>query len=369
MPAAFASTWTGKPRQALVQFAQGAQGRQTRVGVGARAVYDVLGFRVRPAGKRNEGRNAQIGRHVEHPHLPFAASVIVRGRSEEFVVKAGEIHPGDAQPVIPPDGESIALDQFIETLQDGLLQGVPRCAAVGIGDQVGGAALFRRHAVEHRRRQVSMPALRERPHGRPVDFGGGVETGRDNVVGVAGRVDAFRVVELVVAEKLHFVGVDRPVFRGEIVETAAGTDFVSAPGAGMTFDRLAEGAGLGLFPRTALARALAAQAAPERTQAPASHAGIAPGPVDVKPVIVLTGRARQPGDDSADRAHQVAISRQGGFRRHGPRAAAVTMEFGAGRQTDRHRRPIGPVQRFVAADRTLRPAQDRMLRARKCSDV
>ena len=214
-----------------------------------------------------------------------------------------------------------------------------------------------------------MPSLRERPGRGPVDFGVGFETRRDDVVRVAFRVDAFRVVELLLAEQLSIVGMDRLVFFGEVDEPPADADLVSAPGARIPLDRLAEGAGLGLFPRAALAGALAAQAAPERTQAPASGGGIASGPIDVQPGVALVGRARQPGDDAADRAHQVAVFRQGGFRRHGPRAAAVAMVFGTRSQAQRRRRSIRQVERLLATGPALRPAHHRVLRTRERAHV
>ena len=199
--------------------------------MGAGAVYDVLGFRVRPARERHERGNAHIGGDIEHPHLPFATAVIALGRGKKFVVEAGKIDPGRPQPVIPPDGKGIALDQFKETLQDGLLQSVPRSAAVGIGDQVGGAALFGGHAVEHRRRQIPMPLLRERPHGCPVDFSAGIQARGHDVVRMAFRVDAFRVVKLIVAEQLRLVGMDRLVTLGKIDQSSAHADLVPVPSA------------------------------------------------------------------------------------------------------------------------------------------
>ena len=85
------------------------------------------------------------------------------------------------------------------------------------------------------------------------------------------RVDAPGIVELSVAEELHLVGMDRLFVPRELDESPGDPDLVSQTGARMALDRLAEGADLGLHPGAALAGALAAQAPPERAQAPASQ--------------------------------------------------------------------------------------------------
>ena len=89
----------------------------------------------------------------------------------------------------------------------------------------------------------------------------------------------------------------------------------------------------------------------------------------MQPGIGLVGRAGQPGHDATDGAHQVAVLRQGDFRRHGARAAAVAMGLGAGCQRQRNRRSIRPLQRFVAAGGALRPARHPMAGARERADV
>ena len=201
-----------------------------------------------------------------------------------------------------------------------------------------------------------MPLLREGPHRCPVDFGVRVETRRHDVVRMAPRVDARRVVQLGVAEQLHVVGMDCPFVAGERAETLAGTDLVPGTGARVPLDGLAEGAGPGLLPTAALPGALAAQAAPEGTQAPGSDAGVASRPVDMQPGIGLVGRARQPRDHAADRAYQVAVPREGGLRRHRPGAAARAVGLGTRLEGQRNRRPIRPMERRVPAGGALRPA-------------
>ena len=188
----------------------------------------------------------------------------------------------------------------------------------------------------------------------------GSRRGGTTLYGMALRVDACRVVELGVAEQLHVVGMDCRVFCGELGESPAQPDFVTGAGARIALDRFAQRADPGLFRGAALTGALAAQAAPERTQAPAAHGRVAAGPVDVQPGVALVRGARQPGHDPADRAHQVAVLRQGDLRRHGARAPAVAMRFGARFETQRSRRPIRPIERRLTTGAALRPAADRV---------
>ena len=91
--------------------------------------------------------------------------------------------------------------------------------------------------------------------------------------------------------------------------------------------------------------------------------------MDMQPGIGFIGRALEPGDDTTDRADQVAILRQRGFRGHRARTTAAPMGFGTRLQMQRDRWPVRPVQRFVAAGRTLRPPHDAMMRTHECADV
>ena len=76
-----------------------------------------------------------------------------------------------------------------------------------------------------------MPLLRERPHGCPVEFSVGIQARGDDVVRMAFRVDAFRVVKLIVAEQLRFVGMDRLVTFGKIDQSPAHADLLPVQGA------------------------------------------------------------------------------------------------------------------------------------------
>ena len=214
-----------------------------------------------------------------------------------------------------------------------------------------------------------MALLRERPNGRPVQFGVGIQARRHDVVRVPLRVDVLGVVKLSVAEELRVVGVDCLSIGGEIGETSADADLVFMKAARIPLEGLAQRADLRLLARAALAGALAAQAAPERTQGPAPHAEIASRPIDMQPGIGLVGSALQPGHDATDRAYQVAVFRQRCFRGHGARATAVADGPGAGLQLQGHGRAVRTEKVFVAAGRALRTAHDAVARARERSDV
>ena len=189
-----------------------------------------------------------------------------------------------------------------------------------------------------------MPLLGERPHRRPVELGVGVEARRHDVVGMPLRVDALPPVELGVAEQLHVVRVDRLPVPDEVGEARPAADLVPVAGAAVAFDRLAERARLGLLARGPLAGALAPEAPPERAQAPAPHAEVASGPVDVEPGVRLVGRALEPRHDAAHRTHEVAVPGERGLGRHGARASAVQVRLGA-RARDGAGREDGPAGR------------------------
>src|SRR4051812_1598537 len=86
-----------------------------------------------PLRDRDEGRNAEITRDVEHPELASGLAQLVLQVADVGIVDAAEIERRPAQPVVPPDRVRVALHELQKALDDGLLEGVARRAAVGIG--------------------------------------------------------------------------------------------------------------------------------------------------------------------------------------------------------------------------------------------
>ena len=95
------------------------------------------------------------------------------------------------------------------------------------------------------------------------------------------------MVQLPFAEQLYVVRVERRSIprRGKIRQAPSATDFITVESPGIALDRFAQGADLGLLRAAALARALAAQAAPQRAQVLNSQGKIAAGPMYVQPRV------------------------------------------------------------------------------------
>ena len=216
-----------------------------------------------------------------------------------------------------------------------------------------------------------MPALRERPHRRPVDVLVRIEAWRDDVIGMAAGVDLPRMIQLPIAEELHVVRVNGLGLTGvdEIREASAAADLVAVEHGRIALDRLAERARLGLSRRAPLARALAPQAAPERAQALDPQRQIAAGPMNVQPGIGLVGGARDPCHDPADGADQMPVPGEGLFRRDRAHTAAVAQALRTRLQAHRRCRPVGTIESLVAASRALRPAHGRMVLALEARDI
>ena len=147
----------------------------------------------------------------------------------------------------------------------------------------------------------------------------------------------------------------------EVRESSPDADLVAVEGARVALDRLAQRADFGLLSSASLARALAAQAAPQRAQLPGSQREIAPRPMDVQPGVGFVGGAREPRHHTADGAHQVTVPGQGllGWRRM--QTAAVAKARRARPKLYGYRRPIGSIQRLVATGEALRAAHGRMV--------
>src|SRR2546429_2267366 len=100
----------------------------------------------------------------------MAMLVVLADRLEVRQTKTLEIDPGPLNPVVEPQGNSVALDQFKEALKKGLLQRVSRGGAV----RVGSAPLFLRElpvaVVAVSRRVVFALIGGQGPERRPVDL-------------------------------------------------------------------------------------------------------------------------------------------------------------------------------------------------------
>ena len=324
-----------------------------RVGMGAGGVKDVLGVSVGAPRHRDEDGNAQVAGDVQDPQFPVARAVMVRRARQPRVVETVEIDLGQGDPVIPPAGEGVALDQFEKALEDRLLQRVAGRAAVRVRRAIDGFAVERRGVIQHRCRQPSAAPGRQGPHRRPVDLGVGVEALRDVVEPHPPGVDLVGAFVLPVAEILDGVGVDR-LAVGKIREAGAAADLVAVEDSGIALDRLAQRARLGLFGRGALARTPGPQTVAQHMHAVALQGEIAARPPDMEPRVGLVADARQFGHDAAYGVDQMAEFAHRLRRPRRTQAAAVADGIRVRPEAQRRRRAVGTMEAFLPADGALR---------------
>ena len=100
----------------------------------AEAVDDVLFGFVHPSRYRSEGWYSYVARDVERPKVARKLAVPDVRVPEMYASSAFSRSTAAAsQPVVPPDGDRIALDQLEEPLQHGLLEDRTRGTPVGVG--------------------------------------------------------------------------------------------------------------------------------------------------------------------------------------------------------------------------------------------
>ena len=104
-----------------------------RIEVRAGTELDVSCAVLHPVHDRHVGGYPEIAGDVEHPQPSPGIRKLGFQIPDVGIVELPEVELGTLQPVVPPDGVGIALDQFEEALNDGFLAGVAGRAAVGVG--------------------------------------------------------------------------------------------------------------------------------------------------------------------------------------------------------------------------------------------
>src|SRR5580704_14875320 len=126
-------------RQKLVQLSQCTQHGNALIEVSAGAELDIFLTVLHPVRYRHIGRNAKIAGDVEHPKPAPGVGQLGLQVADVGVVELAEVHFSPLQSIVPPDRVGIPYHHFEESLDNGLLQRVARCAAVGIRVEGGGA--------------------------------------------------------------------------------------------------------------------------------------------------------------------------------------------------------------------------------------
>jgi hypothetical protein len=71
-------------------------------------------------------------REVQDPDPAPETPVELHHLPDPGILRGPQVHAGKAGPVVPPQGHGVALDEFQEALQDGLLQAIPPGESVGV---------------------------------------------------------------------------------------------------------------------------------------------------------------------------------------------------------------------------------------------
>src|SRR5262245_23920653 len=280
---------------------------------------DVLVSILYPVHDRHVGGNAEIAGDVEHPQPASGIGKLGLQIPDIRIVELLEVDLGTLHPVVPPDGVGIALDQFQEALNDGLLAGVAGRATVGVRME---AAI---EEVEQAGWKVFETLVAQRPDRRPLGPHRGIERLRNRMRIV--RLLGIPVLKLRFAEKLNVIGV-KGVAGSEIGKAARRPDLVTLENARIALDRLHQRAGLALLSRGALAEAAAVQSGPELIDALGWRREIVVGEkigvhrqIDLDPL--------EPRNHAGQRAYMFAEARYGGSRRHRAVSAAGHDELAA----------------------------------------
>ena len=93
--------------------------------MGAEAEDDVLGEAAGPLADRGEGGDAEVGREGEHPDASGMTGVESNQLVNFGVTEGIEVNSGAGDPVVPPEGDAIPLDELEEALEHGVFEAAP----------------------------------------------------------------------------------------------------------------------------------------------------------------------------------------------------------------------------------------------------
>ena len=162
-------------RHELGQFGERAQQGYAAIEMRAGAELDILVAVLHPVHDRHVSGNAEVAGDVEHPQPAPRIGKLGLQIPDIGIVELLEVELGTLQPVVPPDGVGIALDQFEEALNDGFLAGVAGRATVGVRME---AAI---KEVEQTGRKIFETLVAQRPDRRPLGPHRGIERLRNRM--------------------------------------------------------------------------------------------------------------------------------------------------------------------------------------------
>ncbi len=311
----------------------------TRRGDGGAAVVP---FRRAPGAGRSAGHLAP-GPPAAGPHPVHVG-----------VVRAVQVDGRLAQPVVPPQGDGVALHQFQETLQQRVLGAAAGRVAVRVRAQAVGGGLLAE--IEQGRGQQTLGVFGHRPHRGPL--GGAVVGERlgDVAQPGPGGVPGVPLAQLTLRVQLALPRVHGG--RPERRVTVHHHRLVTVPGAAVALHRLAQRTGPRVGRGDALAAAERAQPRAQPGQGGRAHGQVLAGEVGLHEVGAAAGPADVP-DDAGDRVDQMAVAVEHLLRGERPVSARILVRLGPGHGHEGGAHLPGD-QLVVAARRALRQRRHRV---------
>src|SRR5262249_4414053 len=102
--------------QRLIDLGQGAEYTNAWVEVGSETENNIFDFLIIPTRDCGEGRNVEITRDIQHPEVTLEYLIICLEFLKVRLLETGEIHRWFLEPIVPPQGHTIALHQLHEAL-------------------------------------------------------------------------------------------------------------------------------------------------------------------------------------------------------------------------------------------------------------
>src|SRR5262249_6676846 len=129
----------------LIELSHGPQQSDSGIGMGAEANQNFFWRPVHAPGQCGESRNRQIAGQIEGPEVAMLLlAQTLRELDKIRFVETIQVDAGPANAVVPPERDSVTLDELKKALEDRLLERVPGRVAVGASTAV---APFHRVAV------------------------------------------------------------------------------------------------------------------------------------------------------------------------------------------------------------------------------
>ena len=349
--------------QQLIELGHRSQRRDAPVEVRAGCKPDAIPRVLVPVRDGDDGRDAKIARHVEHPQAASHRGEPGAQIPKVVVAQRIEVDLGTPQTIVPPDRAGVPLDQFEETLNDRFLKRIAGRATVRVStDPVVAGRIVKK--IQEAGRKVLETLVAQRPNRRPFHLGRGIEAAQSRA-----RARCAIVALLVrrFAQQQNVIGKNR-VARLEIRKPAGRSDLVALEYPAIALEGAHQGARFALFRGAPHAVAVADQAGLRRIEGFGTRRKVVSCKnADGRRLLAVDPlKVRHHASQRADVLSN-ASDRLG--RRRRPIAAARHDGLSAGTEPDRcsHARRIP--QFLATARRALRPSWHMVPDDRRCQQI